>query len=122
MPDDGALVELVDGRAPAYVHALRTPATIWSMMSSTPGRSGSMYMRDELMPSSNSSLRARSKLGSSAGAVLHRAVRGHAEALLVEPAVGVALGSAALSYVPANHVPNITLAAPAASASATSRG
>ena len=30
------------------------------MMSSTPGRSGSRYMREVLMPSSNSSLRARS--------------------------------------------------------------
>ena len=39
---------------------LRTPATIWSRMSSTPGRSGSRYIRDVLMPSSNSSLRARS--------------------------------------------------------------
>ena len=59
-------------------------------MSSTPGRSGSRYIRDVLMPSSNSSLRARSKLALAAGAVLHRPVRGHAEALLVEPAVGVA--------------------------------
>ena len=35
------------------------------MMSSTPGRAGSRYIREVLMPSSNSSLRARSKPSSS---------------------------------------------------------
>ena len=38
----------------------RTPATIMSSRSSTPGRNGSRYIRAEEMPSSNSSLRARS--------------------------------------------------------------
>ena len=47
--------------APAYVQDERTPATTWSRMSSTPGRSGSRYIREVLIPSSNSSLRARSK-------------------------------------------------------------
>ena len=42
------------------------------------------------MPSSKSSLRARSKAVSRAIADLHGTVAGHAEALLVEPAVGVA--------------------------------
>ncbi len=76
--------------APAYVHAERTPATIWSRMSSTPGRSGSRYIRDVLMPSSNSSLRARSKALVVLRAVLDGAVGRHPEALLVEPPVGVA--------------------------------
>src|SRR6185437_13165089 len=48
-------------RAPAYVQEDRTPATMPSMRSSTPGRSGSRYIREELMPSSNSPARARSK-------------------------------------------------------------
>ena len=43
-------------------------------MSSTPGRSGSRYIRDVLMPSSNSSLRARSSAVSVAVAVLDGAV------------------------------------------------
>ena len=43
---------------------MRTPATIWSRMSSTPGRSGSRYIATVLMPSSNSSLRARSNADS----------------------------------------------------------
>ena len=47
-------------RAPAYVKLERTPATIWSMTSSTLGRSGSMNMRAEEIPSSKSALRARS--------------------------------------------------------------
>src|SRR3954465_723895 len=47
-------------RAPAYVQEDRTPATMPSMRSSTPGRSGSRYMREELIPSSNSPARARS--------------------------------------------------------------
>ena len=68
----------------------RTPATIWSMMSSTPGRSGSRYIRDVLMPSSNSSLRARSNAVVAAVRFLTARLRRHAEALLVEPAVGVA--------------------------------
>jgi hypothetical protein len=42
------------------VQAERSPATIMSIRSSTPGRTGSRYMRAEEMPSSNSSLRARS--------------------------------------------------------------
>ena len=39
-------------RAPAYVAAERTPAQIWSIRSSTPGRSGSRYIREDEMPSS----------------------------------------------------------------------
>jgi choline/carnitine/betaine transport len=38
--------------APAYVHAERTPEQISSTRSSTPGRAGSRYIRDEEMPSS----------------------------------------------------------------------
>ena len=47
-------------RAPAYVKLERTPATIWSMTSSTLGRAGSMNIRAEEMPSSKRALRARS--------------------------------------------------------------
>src|ERR1700722_5072447 len=98
-----------DGRsgAPAYVHEDRTPATIMSSRSSTPGRAGSRYIRAEEIPSSNSSLRARSYAESDAvrtrtpraGALgrgvrrrapPHRARRRHAEALLVQLPVRVA--------------------------------
>jgi hypothetical protein len=43
------------------VHEERTPEVMKSMRSSTPGRAGSRYMRDEEMPSSNKDARARSK-------------------------------------------------------------
>ena len=38
--------------APAYVQADRTPEQISSIRSSTPGRAGSRYIRDDEMPSS----------------------------------------------------------------------
>ena len=44
----------------SLLKALRTPATMASMMSSTPGRRGSRYIRALEMPSSNRALRARS--------------------------------------------------------------
>ena len=61
-------------RAPAYVHAERTPEQIPSSTSSTPGRCGSSSWRDDEMPSSNSALRARSKLAVAAGAGADRAL------------------------------------------------
>ena len=51
--------------APAYVQAERTPEVIESSRSSTPGRSGSMYIRECEIPSSNMAFRARSKADSS---------------------------------------------------------
>src|SRR5580765_1428266 len=109
-------------RAPAYVHELRTPATIWSMTSSTLGRAGSMYIRAEEMPSSKTALRARSYAVSLA--VRLRTARDEAmpkDSLYCRPSLPVNR-SPGDSRVPANHDPIMTLDAPAASASATSRG
>jgi hypothetical protein len=104
------------------VHALRTPATIMSSRSSTPGRNGSRYIRAEEIPSSNSSLRARSYAESAA----ERSRTARADAIpklsLYSRPSGSLNASPGDSNVPANHDPTMTADAPAASASATSRG
>ena len=71
--------------APAYVHDDRTPATIWSMMSSTPGRSrvevhagGADALLEQLL-ARTVEVRSRSRVR-----LLHRPVRRHPEALLVQ--------------------------------------
>jgi hypothetical protein len=64
-------------RAPAYVQDDRTPATMPSIRSSTPGRAGSRYIREELIPSSNRPARARSN----PDAVDVRALTARAEAM-----------------------------------------
>ena len=104
------------------MHEERSPATIMSIRSSTPGRTGSRYIRAEEMPSSNSSLRARSN----AESLAERSRTARADAIpklsLYSRPSGDRNVSPGDSYVPANHDPIITLEAPAASASATSRG
>ena len=77
--------------APTYVQELRTPATMASRRSSTLGCSGSRYIRAVEMPSPNRPLRARSNGVSVTRTQADRAGRGHAEALLVEPALVVAV-------------------------------
>src|SRR5580700_2471151 len=113
-----------DGRsgAPAYVHEDRTPATIMSSRSSTPGRAASRYIRADEIPSSNSSLRARSYAESDA--VRTRTARDDAipKLSLYRRPSGSRNASPGDSYVPANHDPIMTDDAPAARASATSRG
>ncbi len=104
------------------MQALRSPATIESIRSSTPGRAGSRYIRAVEMPSSNSSLRARSN--GESPALRCRTARADAIpklSLYSRPSASrnVSPGD---SYVPANQDPIMTLDAPAASASATSRG
>jgi hypothetical protein len=93
-----------------------------SIRSSTPGRTGSRYIRAEEMPSSKSSLRARS----SGESLAERRRTARAEAIpklsLYSRPSGDRNVSPGDSNVPANHDPIITLEAPAASASATSRG
>src|SRR6266496_4449665 len=109
-------------RAPAYVHALRNPATIPSSRSSTPGRTGSRYIRDAETPSSNSAFRARSNgLSPAVRCCTARADAMPKLSLYSRPSVS-RYASPGDSYVPANHDPIITFDAPAASASATSRG
>ena len=88
----------------------------------TPGRAGSRYMREELMPSSNSAMRARSN--PAASRVRFATARELAmpnDSLYSRPSASVRR-SPGLSWVPANHEPTMTLAAPAARARATSRG
>ena len=94
-------------RAPAYVQALRIPATIWSRMSSTPGRSGSMYIRDVLIPSWNSSLRAWSN--SLSWRVRFFTARCEAMPKLCRGGRRCRAGRPPHSYVPASQEPNITL-------------
>ena len=93
-----------------------------SIRSSTPGRTGSRYIRAEEMPSSNSSLRARSN----AESLAERSRTALADAIpklsLYSRPSGDRNVSPGDSYVPANHDPIITFEAPAASASATSLG
>jgi len=71
-------------RAPEYVQDERTPATIWSMMSSTPGRCASRYMRDVLIPSFEKFFAGSINCAFGAGAIAHRAITGHPETLLVQ--------------------------------------
>ena len=108
--------------APAYVNEERTPAMISSRRSSTPGRAGFKNIREVEMPSSNKALRARSN----ASSFDVRAATARADAIpkdsLKRRPVASLCKSPGDSYVPANHEPIMTCDAPAASASATSRG
>src|SRR6202453_3345785 len=93
-----------------------------SIRSSTPGRTGSRYMRAEEMPSSKSALRARSN----AESLAERSRTARADAIpklsLYSRPSGERNVSPGDSNVPENHDPIITFEAPAASASATSLG
>ena len=74
------------------------------------------------MPSSNSSLRARSTAVSVRLRLLTARLLAMPKLSLYSRPSGACSVSAADSYVPASHEPNITFAAPPARASATSRG
>ena len=92
------------------------------MMSSTPGRSGSRYIREVEIPSSKSSLRARSNKPSRRVRLRTARFEAIPKFSLYRRPSGSRIVSAADSYVPASHEPNMTLPAPAASAKATSLG
>ncbi|OIQ80072.1 hypothetical protein GALL_381770 [mine drainage metagenome] len=95
---------------------------MWSIRSSTPGRRGSRYMREDEIPSSYSAFRARSN----ALPPVLRAATARADAIpklsLYSRPEPSSCRSPGDSCVPANQDPTITWAAPAASARATSRG
>ncbi len=59
-PDEDPLVELRDRPGTGVGEGLRTPATIMSTRSSTPGLIGSRYILEDEMPSSKRAERARS--------------------------------------------------------------
>ena len=100
----------------------RSPEIISSIKSSTPGRTGSKYIFDEEIPSSKRPLRARSNASScDVRAVTARFDAIPYDSLYARPELSRSR-SPGDSYVPANHEPIITCDAPAASASATSRG
>ncbi len=109
-------------RAPAYVHGERTPAQIWSMRSSTPGRSGRGTSATRRCPPRRAPCGpGRTPTRSTSGSP-PRAPRPCRRTPCRRGRRRRACRSPGDSWVPANQDPIITEEAPAASASATSRG